>query len=58
MKSESKQMHLDNLYHAIREFVRRKGLEECSINEDVLGLPERAVLNLMDLQFRRCAGRG
>ena len=58
MKSESKQTHLDDLYHAIREFARRKGLEERGIDEDVLGLPERAVLNLMDLQFCRRAGRG
>jgi len=56
MKNESKQMHLDDLYHAIREFARGKGLEERGVDKDVLGLPERAVLNLMDLQFRRHTG--
>src|SRR6266581_7115587 len=42
MKSESQQTHLDNLCHAIREFAHGEGLEECSVDEDVLGLPERA----------------
>jgi len=42
MKSESKQTHLDDLCHAIREFACGEGLEECGVDEDVLGLPERA----------------
>jgi len=42
MKSESQQMHLDDLCHAIREFAHGEGLEEHSVDEDVLGLPERA----------------
>jgi len=42
MKSESQQMHLDDLCHAIREFTHREGLEKRSVDEDILGLPERA----------------
>jgi len=38
MKSESKQMHLDDLCHAIREFARGEGLEERGVDEDVLRL--------------------
>src|SRR6266581_7429206 len=41
-KSESKQTHLDDLCNAIREFARGEGLEERGVDEDVLGLPERA----------------
>lgn len=34
--------YLDDLGHAIREFARGEGLEEGGVDEDVLGLPERA----------------